>query len=108
MLKASGIKRLKLKYDNLLSNFAFEFNLRHYILEDAEPVARMAHPESLNLNTAGEVQGQTGGGWLNSLTTATGFASWAGAYTRSQFGSNSAVSDTQRHLSHLKHPLTPP
>jgi len=30
-LKAPGIKLLKLKYDNPLSNFAFEFNLRRYI-----------------------------------------------------------------------------
>ena len=30
-LKAPGIKRLKLKCDTLLSNFAFNFNLRRYI-----------------------------------------------------------------------------
>jgi hypothetical protein len=30
-LKAPGTKRLKLKYDNLLSSIAFKFNLRHYI-----------------------------------------------------------------------------
>ena len=29
-LKAPGIKRLKLKYYELLSNFAFKFNLRRY------------------------------------------------------------------------------
>jgi len=29
-LKAPGTKRLKLKYDNLLSSFAFKFNLRRY------------------------------------------------------------------------------
>ena len=29
-LKAPGIKRLKLKYDEPLSNFAFKFNLRRY------------------------------------------------------------------------------
>jgi len=29
-LKAPGTKRLKLKYDELLSNFAFDFNLRRY------------------------------------------------------------------------------
>jgi hypothetical protein len=29
-LKAPGIKRLKLKYDKPLSNFAFKFNLRRY------------------------------------------------------------------------------
>ena len=31
-LKAPGTKRLKLKYDKLLSSFAFNFNLRHYTL----------------------------------------------------------------------------
>jgi hypothetical protein len=30
-LKAPGTKRLKLKFDILLSNFAFKFNLRRYI-----------------------------------------------------------------------------
>jgi len=30
MLKSPGIKRLKLKYDELLSSFAFKFNLRRY------------------------------------------------------------------------------
>ena len=30
-LKPPGTKRLKLKCDVLLSNFAFKFNLRHYI-----------------------------------------------------------------------------
>ena len=29
-LKAPGTKRLKLNYDNLLSNSAFKFNLRRY------------------------------------------------------------------------------
>ena len=32
MLKAPGTKRLKLKCDSPLSNFAFNFNLRRYIL----------------------------------------------------------------------------
>jgi hypothetical protein len=30
MLKAPGTERLKLKYDNLVSRFAFKFNLRRY------------------------------------------------------------------------------
>ena len=33
-LKPPGIKRLKLKYDELLSRFAFKFNLRRYIKDD--------------------------------------------------------------------------
>jgi len=40
MLKPLGTKRLKLKFDILLSNFAFKFNLRRYTVvprvEDAE------------------------------------------------------------------------
>jgi hypothetical protein len=31
-LKAPGTKRLKLKYDELVSNFAFKFNLRRYTM----------------------------------------------------------------------------
>ena len=32
MLKPSGTDRLKLNYDEPLSNFAFNFNLRHYFM----------------------------------------------------------------------------
>ena len=32
-LKAPGTKRLKLKYDELLSTFAFKFNLRRYNMD---------------------------------------------------------------------------
>jgi len=32
MLKAPGAKRLKLRYDELLSSFAFIFNLRRYTM----------------------------------------------------------------------------
>ena len=35
-LKAPGSKRLKLRYDGPLSNFAFKFNLRRYSKEDDE------------------------------------------------------------------------
>ena len=31
-LKATGIQRLKLKYDNLPSSFAFNFNWRRYMM----------------------------------------------------------------------------
>jgi hypothetical protein len=34
-LKAPGIKPLKLKYDELLSSFAFKFNLRRYTMADS-------------------------------------------------------------------------
>ena len=36
-LKAHGTKRLKLKYDVLLSNFASKFNLRRYIWARSTP-----------------------------------------------------------------------
>ena len=35
-LKAPGTKRLKLKYDELLSSFAFKFNLRRYTLAETQ------------------------------------------------------------------------
>ena len=36
-LKAPGTKRLKLKYDEPVSNFAFKFNLRRYNQKQAWP-----------------------------------------------------------------------
>jgi hypothetical protein len=33
-LKAPGIKRLKLEYDELLSSFGFKFNMRRYTMEE--------------------------------------------------------------------------
>jgi len=41
-LKAPGTKRLNLKYDELLSIFAFKFNLRRY-----NPVANLRSLETL-------------------------------------------------------------
>ena len=37
-LKAPGTKRLKLKYDDVLSNFVFDFTLRRYIKEEGVTV----------------------------------------------------------------------
>jgi len=46
MLKARTTKRSKLKYDDLLSGFAFKFNLRRYsmgdFIEDGHVSARQA------------------------------------------------------------------
>jgi len=54
-LKAPGTKRLKLKYDDLVSNFTFKFNLRRYnkgmnvnplneaVLSSAESILRSGH-----------------------------------------------------------------
>jgi len=41
-LKPPGTKRLKLKYDTLLSNVAFKFNMRRYTLEGAAKQAEAA------------------------------------------------------------------
>jgi hypothetical protein len=57
-LKAPGCKRLKLKCDELLSNFAFKFNLRRYIktLDGVTPAlrvplkARGVHSSTSHLN----------------------------------------------------------
>ena len=39
-LKAPGTERLKLKYEELLSNFGFKFNLRRYTKDKAEPATK--------------------------------------------------------------------
>jgi len=36
VLNAPGTKRLNLKYDEVLSNFAFKFNLRRYMMAAAK------------------------------------------------------------------------
>ena len=46
-LKAPGTKRLKLKNDELLSNFGFKFNLRRYIM--AGEVPQWAGPTTRSL-----------------------------------------------------------
>ena len=51
-LKAPGAKRLKLKYDEVLSNFAFNFNLRRYTTyddQDSSVVSKVLHcPEQMH------------------------------------------------------------
>ena len=41
-VKAPGIKRLKVHFDKPLSNFALEFKLRRYILDEFHDKARIA------------------------------------------------------------------
>jgi hypothetical protein len=41
-LTTPGAKRLKLKYDKLLSSLAFKFNLRHYTVGVQQPVPAAA------------------------------------------------------------------
>ena len=50
-LKAPATKRLKLKYDQPLSNFAFHFNLRHHnaALARLAEVARLAHGRAVQV-----------------------------------------------------------
>jgi hypothetical protein len=45
-LKAPGTKRLKLNYDELLSNFAFKFNLRRYDVGGAQVPAAAHDPRA--------------------------------------------------------------
>ena len=49
-LKAPGTKRLKLKCDEPLSNFAFNFNLRRYNLVTADDFGRGLHSSPFQLN----------------------------------------------------------
>jgi hypothetical protein len=59
-LKSPGIERLKLKYDESPSKFAFEFNLRRCIVEAAAARAfddRMATALQVELHFCGHGQG---------------------------------------------------
>jgi len=49
MLKAPGTKRLKLKYDILLSSFAFNFNLRRYTKLDDFDNACSAYEKAIDM-----------------------------------------------------------
>jgi hypothetical protein len=71
MLKAPGIKRSRLLCDDPLSNVAFKFNLRRYILLTAPECASMRK----QLNGSGAAAAAAAGGAA------------AGAYTRSRFSS---------------------
>jgi len=58
VLKAPGTKRLKLKYDELLSSFAFNFNSRRYnadmefdlrfVFKTAPTLGRAVHVDPMN------------------------------------------------------------
>ena len=74
-LKSSGIKRLKLEYDEPPSNFAFNLNLRRY-----------TKPKPTDPKTSATQSGDTAGGtWPH---VAVDWNRWkAGAYTRPLFGS---------------------
>ena len=68
-LKPPGTECLKLKYDNLLSSFAFKFNLRRYTLHvPADILADNTFTYTVEMCESGEY-------------------SVAGAYTRSLFSS---------------------
>jgi hypothetical protein len=51
-LKAPGTKRLKLKFEKVLSNFAFKFNLRRYTKVNALAAAETADGERASANAA--------------------------------------------------------
>ena len=50
-LRPPGTKRLKLKCDEVLSNLAFNFNLRHYILVENGTFHMAAQHAGYGLNT---------------------------------------------------------
>jgi hypothetical protein len=51
-LKPPGTKRLTLKYDMLLSNFAFKFNLRRHMKAEGNPLLCGAVPPGLVVDWA--------------------------------------------------------
>ena len=60
-LKAPGSKRLKLKYDELLSSFGFNFNLRHYTLGADGHTPKERGRGVLGADEAAEKLGKEGG-----------------------------------------------
>jgi hypothetical protein len=56
-LKAPATKRLKLRYDGLLSNFAFNFNLRRYITEQVEHQEATVSTTKANAGAGGAAGG---------------------------------------------------
>jgi hypothetical protein len=48
-LKAPGTERLKLHYDELLSKFAFKFNMRRYIVVDRTAYDRMMQEMDMDM-----------------------------------------------------------
>ena len=72
-LKAHGMKRLKLRYDELLLSFAFNLNLRRY--NQVQHLVTDFHVPAAYLSSA-----QSEGDARGVLA--------AGAYTRSQFSSS--------------------
>ena len=48
-LKAPGTKRLKLKYDEPLSNFGFNYNLRRYTMGEDVQVVMLGSGQGLTL-----------------------------------------------------------
>jgi len=72
MLKAPGIKLLKLKYDKPLSNFAFKFNLRRYSEASVSlsQVFQLVGTKYDNAFTGGVV-GEQAGAYTRSLYSST-------------------------------------
>jgi len=93
ILKAPGTKRLKLQYDEPLSNFAVEFNLRRDTVEgQLLTVDYLVNTCHADVNIADR--------WHST-------AFQAGAYTRSLSSSTCNLSRFL-HKIHPKHPLIPP
>jgi len=67
LLKAPGTKRLKLEYDELLSSFAFKFNVRRYTLESTTTYS-VATRSTAGAPAAPAVAAAAGGGARTGLT----------------------------------------
>jgi len=77
ILEPPGTQRLKVMYNELLSSFAFKFNLHRYIKAEAVVVARLkAEAEADEAAEATRLKAE-----------AEAERAEAGAYTRSQFSS---------------------
>jgi hypothetical protein len=97
-------QRLKLQYDESLSNFAFNVNLRRYSVDVSFDGTFISKP--VMVPGLGRVSDLSCGGLFTlGLTQNEGLVSWAGASTASLFSSTLTVSDTQKHPTH---PKTPP
>ena len=95
------IQRLKAKCDDVLSNVAFNLNLRRYITGN---VVVQPHIEKYR-----SIKKTAGGKFANAVYSQPGGRElMAGAYTRPLFSSTCAVSDRKAHSKHPLYPLPPP
>jgi alpha-glucosidase (family GH31 glycosyl hydrolase) len=90
-VKAPGAKRLKLEYDELLSNDAFNFKLRRYNTDGK----RYMTWDSTVFPTPQRMIDDVASRGRKMVTIVDPHVKKAGAYTRTLISSTSAVSDTK-------------